>query len=68
MSCLYTAEKQIFGSYDDPEPLTLKCKYVLTYILGGIMFWNYESDSTGALLNAVNDAFKRNSDSQDKTK
>ena len=56
------------ASYEAPYLLTLRCKYVLTYILGGIMFWNYESDSTGAPLNAVNVAFKRNSGSQGETK
>ena len=51
---LYNADKQIFVSYDDPESLALKCKYVLSHHLRGIMFWDYEGDSTGALLNAVN--------------
>ena len=51
---LYNAENQIFVSYDDPESLALKCKYVLGHKLGGVMFWDYEGDSTGALLNAVN--------------
>ena len=56
---LYNAEKQIFVSYDDPESLALKCKYVLSHGLGGVMFWDYEGDSTGALLNAVNDGLNK---------
>ena len=56
---LYNAEKQIFFSYDDPESLALKCKYVRAHKLKGIMFWDYESDTTGALLNAVNDGLKK---------
>jgi chitinase len=56
---LYNAEKQIFMSYEDPESLALKCKYVLAHQLKGIMFWDYESDSSGALLDAVNDGFGR---------
>jgi chitinase len=54
---LYNPEKQIFVSYDDPQSLALKCKYVLAHKLRGIMFWDYESDSTGALLDAVNAGF-----------
>lgn len=50
---LYNADTQMFASYDDPESLKLKCKYVLTHGLGGIMFWDYESDTTGALLQSV---------------
>ncbi len=61
---LYNAEKQIFVSYDDPQSLALKCKYVLAHQLRGIMFWDYESDSTGALLNAVNDGLTMNPGSQ----
>lgn len=61
---LYNAEKQIFMSYDDPESLALKCKYVLAHKLMGIMFWDYESDSTGALLNAVNDGLSKSTNSQ----
>ncbi len=61
---LYNAEKQIFVSYDDPESLALKCRYVLTHKLGGIMFWSYESDPTGALLNAVDDGLNKTMSSQ----
>jgi chitinase len=61
---LYNADKQVFVSYDDPESLALKCKYVFGHKLRGVMFWNYESDSTGALLNAVNDGLKKSPISQ----
>ena len=50
---LYNAEKQIFVSYEDPESVGLKCRYVLDGKLRGVMFWDYESDGAGALLNAV---------------
>jgi chitinase len=56
---LYNAEKQIFMTYEDPESLALKCKYVLSHQLRGIMFWDYEGDSSGVLLNAVNDGLNR---------
>ena len=65
---LYNAEKQVFVSYDDPQSLALKCKYVLAHQLRGIMFWDYESDSTGALLNAVNDGLNLSPSSQGGTK
>jgi len=58
---LYNAEKKIFVSYDDSESLELKCKYVLAHKLRGVMFWDYESDSSGTLLNAVNDGLNKNS-------
>jgi chitinase len=51
---LYNPVKNIFMSYEDPQSLALKCKYILDHKLRGIMFWDYESDTTGALLNAVN--------------
>jgi chitinase len=65
---LYNAEEQVFVTYDDPESLALKCKYVLSHKLGGIMFWDYESDSSGALLNAVNEGLGKSSASQSGTK
>jgi chitinase len=51
---LYNADKQIFVSYEDPQSLALKCKYVLDHHLAGVMFWDYAGDPTGALLNAIN--------------
>jgi chitinase len=50
---LYNSEKREFVSYDDPQSLAVKCKYVLEHKLRGVMFWDYEADSTGALLDAV---------------
>ena len=50
---LYNPEKKIFATYEDAQSLAGKCKYVLDHHLAGIMFWDYESDSTGALLDAV---------------
>jgi chitinase len=50
---LYNPQKQIFVSYEDPESLALKSKYLLDHHLGGIMFWDYSSDPSGALLDAI---------------
>jgi chitinase len=50
---LYNPEKHIFVSYDDPESLRNKCKYVRDNKLGGVMFWEYFGDSKGALLQTI---------------
>jgi chitinase len=50
---LYNADKRIFVSYEDPESLALKCKYVLDHKLRGMMFWDYAGDPSGALLDAI---------------
>jgi chitinase len=55
---LYNAEKQMFVSYEDPESLAMKCKYVLSQQLRGVMFWDYESDPTGTLLDAIDAGLK----------
>ncbi|MES2220823.1 MAG: glycoside hydrolase family 18 protein [Acidobacteriota bacterium] len=50
---LYDPQKKIFVSYEDPESLALKCKYVIANHLAGMMFWEYESDPSGKLLDAI---------------
>jgi chitinase len=50
---LYNTQKQIFVSYEDPESLALKCKYVIDHHLDGMMFWEYGSDPSGKLLDAI---------------
>jgi chitinase len=51
---LFHAEKRIFVTYDDPESLRVKSRYILEHGLGGVMFWQYYSDPTGALLDTLN--------------
>ena len=53
---LYNPEQQIFVTYEDPESIAAKCRYVLTQKLAGVMFWEYSNDPSGTLLRAVNDA------------
>jgi chitinase len=55
---LYNPQQQIFVSYEDPESLAAKCRFVRARGLGGIMFWEYTNDPSGTLLNAVNDGLK----------
>jgi chitinase len=50
---LWNAEKRIFVSYDDPQSLRLKCRYIAEHGLGGVMFWEYYADKSGALLGTL---------------
>lgn len=52
---LYNPEQRVFVSYEDPQSLTAKCRYILKNNLAGIMFWNYSDDSSGTLLRAIDD-------------
>jgi chitinase len=50
---LYNPQRKIFVSYEDPESVALKSRYVVDQHLAGIMFWDYAGDPTGVLLNAI---------------
>jgi chitinase len=52
-SFLYNRDAQVFISYEDPEALADKCKYVLDQKLAGIMFWEYSNDPAGVLLQSI---------------
>jgi chitinase len=56
---LYSSEKQTFVSYEDPESLAAKCRYVLTQKLGGVMFWDYSGDPSGTLLKTLNESLRK---------
>ncbi len=53
---LYNPELQTFVSYEDPESVAAKCRYVLKQRLGGVMFWEYSNDPSGTLLGAIHDS------------
>ena len=53
---LYNAQQQIFVSYEDPESIAAKCRFVLEQHLGGVMFWEYSNDPSGTLLRAVDES------------
>jgi len=55
---LYNSEKHIFVSYEDTESLAAKCRYVLIHKLGGVMFWDYSGDPSGALLGAIQESLR----------
>ena len=56
---LWNAEKRLFVSYDDPQSLTVKSRYIREHGLGGAMFWEYTEDPTGALLGTLFDGLRR---------
>jgi chitinase len=49
---------RFFISYDDETSLFYKCQYVKDHHLGGIMFWELGSDTTGTLLEAIHKNIK----------
>jgi chitinase len=51
---LWNAERRIFITYEDPESLGRKTQYIRAHGLAGAMFWEYNSDLSGALLDALN--------------
>jgi chitinase len=54
---LYNASQHIFVSYEDPQSLELKGKYVIEHGLAGVMFWEYfGDDASGSLLNTIDTA------------
>lgn len=50
---LYNASTGQFVSYEDPESLRRKCAYLREQHLGGIMFWQLLSDTSGQLIQAI---------------
>ena len=50
---LYSAERQVFVSYEDAESLALKCGFVREQNLAGVMFWEYSQDPSGQLLETI---------------
>ena len=56
---LWNAGKRVFVSYEDPESLRLKTRYIVEKGLAGAMFWEYGADPTGALLDALDAGLRR---------
>lgn len=51
---IYNANDSLFITYDDPESLSLKTRYVKEQNLGGIMFWQLSQDTNDSeLVNAI---------------
>jgi len=51
---LYKKETKLMISYEDPESIAAKARYVIQQDLGGIMFWDLgQDDSRSTLLGAI---------------
>ena len=50
---LWNETTQTMISYEDPQSLAAKAKYVRKNGLAGIMFWEYNQDLSGTLLGAI---------------
>lgn len=50
---LYSEEKGIFITYEDPRSIEQKCRYIRENDLKGVMFWQYFADYEEELLSAV---------------
>lgn len=46
-----------FISYDNPRSILEKVAYVINEDLGGVMFWEYGTDTTNTLLEAIGQGF-----------
>jgi chitinase len=57
---LFHEENKVFVTYDDEQSVTEKCIYTLENGLAGVMFWEYMSDPKEYLLDAINEAYGRN--------
>jgi chitinase len=55
---LYNAGTKEWISYDDPQSMRLKGKYIASQHLAGAMFWELSNDN-GALLDALRDGLGR---------
>jgi chitinase len=52
-SYLWNAQSNTFVSFEDPEALKAKAKFVKANRLGGVMYWEYTEDLDETLLNAL---------------
>ena len=50
---LWNAQRREFISYDDPQSLALKARYVTTHHLGGMMYWEQSQDPHGELVRVL---------------
>jgi len=55
---LFNVKTKQYISYDNEWSVAHKCEYVLKHKLGGVMFWEYNSDPKGYLLDQITKSFK----------
>jgi len=51
---LWNPTDHTFISYDDPQSIAVKARYVLQHRLGGMMFWELSEDRDDELLDVIN--------------
>jgi GH18 family chitinase len=56
---LWNARKRLFVTYEDPQSLGVKARYIREHGLAGAMFWEYTEDPSGALLGTLYDGLRR---------
>jgi chitinase len=56
---LFNSETNQLVVYDDEESVGLKCDYVIDNGMAGMMFWQYASDTSEYLLDAMNESLWR---------
>lgn len=57
-SYIYNPTTREYMTYDDEKSVQEKCEYVMKNKMGGVMFWEYDSDLNGYLLNQINKSLK----------
>ncbi|MBZ0221510.1 MAG: glycoside hydrolase family 9 protein [Dokdonella sp.] len=55
---LYNAQRNVFVSYDDPQSMQAKSRYVNERGLAGVMFWELGGDPSGELVEAIRSTLK----------
>jgi chitinase len=55
---LINSETKELISYEDEESIRERCKYVLENKMGGVMFWEYDSDPKHYLLDEIHRSLK----------
>jgi chitinase len=50
---LWNEKSRVFITYEDPQSIAVKARYVIAHRLGGIMFWELSEDREGELLDGV---------------
>ena len=56
---LINKDKNIFISFDDTRSILEKCEYLKETGCAGIMYWENGLDTTGDLVNAINEGLKK---------
>jgi chitinase len=50
---LWNSAARTFITYEDPQSLQIKARYIVEHRLGGVMFWELSQDRDGELLDVI---------------